>query len=374
MGTMLEVLSKKGPTAKRATTYVRARYKYGENAKDVEIALQRLLAQNPKPNDVPPANTTTTNNNNNNENPSGGSNNNDNTPAAATTAAAAAAATTTTTTTGAPENAAAGTLPPPDGGPPAGPLVVTTAHDRNWFDGNNVHSQINGPVLPKHWKIVNQWSGDELTCGCDNNSNHFKISEYECFMSCFPKDQLFWMVRRLNLNLSIAGKKVTTTGELLKWFGVLVLITRFEYGERASLWSPESSCRYLPPPLLGQTGMTRPRFDELTQHMEWSEQPEERPPGLSSETYRWMLVDDFVSRINSHRVQHFSPSHLICVDESISRWYGLGGSWINAGLPFYVAIDRKPEDGCEIQNSCCAKSGIMLRLKIVKSPVEEANK
>ena len=57
---------------------------------------------------------------------------------------------------------------------------------------------------------------------------------------------------------------------------------------------------------------------------------------------------------------------MICVDESISRWYGQGGGWINAGLPHYVAIDRKPKNGCEIQDSCCGVSGIMLRLKIVK--------
>ena len=32
----------------------------------------------------------------------------------------------------------------------------------------------------------------------------------------------------------------------------------------------------------------------------------------------------------------------------------------------YVAIERKPESGGEIQNSACGKSGVMLRLKIVK--------
>ena len=32
---------------------------------------------------------------------------------------------------------------------------------------------------------------------------------------------------------------------------------------------------------------------------------------------------------------------MICVDESISRWYGQGGDWIDFGLPHYVAIVRK---------------------------------
>ena len=54
------------------------------------------------------------------------------------------------------------------------------------------------------------------------------------------------------------------------------------------------------------------------------------------------------------------------------RWYGTGGSWINAGLPNYVAIDRKPENGCEVQNCACGATGVMLQLRLVKT-VEEAN-
>jgi len=98
-----------------------------------------------------------------------------------------------------------------------------------------------------------------------------------------------WMTQKHNENLLSADKKLTTVGELLKWFGVLLLITRFEYGDRASsLWSPESNCQFIPTPSLGRTGMSRPRFDELFQFMEWSEQPKERPDGTPSKQYCWM--------------------------------------------------------------------------------------
>jgi hypothetical protein len=80
-----------------------------------------------------------------------------------------------------------------------------------------------------------------------------------------------------------------------------------------------------------------------------------------------MLVDDFVSFINEEREKFFDPSSELCADESISRWYGLGGGWMNGGLPMYVDMDRKPESGCEIQNVCDGKSGIMLRMMLVKS-------
>ena len=62
------------------------------------------------------------------------------------------------------------------------------------------------------------------------------------------------------------------------------------------------------------------------------------------------------------------------MDESISRWYGQGGSWIDHGLPMYVAIDRKPENGCGIQNSACGRSGIMLRLQLVTTADDEAER
>jgi Transposase IS4 len=67
----------------------------------------------------------------------------------------------------------------------------------------------------------------------------------------------------------------------------------------------------------------------------------------------------------------FIPSEFICVDKSLSRWYGHGGKWINHGLPMYVANDRKPENGCKIQNSACATSGVMFRMKLVKTTEEE---
>ena len=60
-----------------------------------------------------------------------------------------------------------------------------------------------------------------------------------------------------------------------------------------------------------------------------------------------------------------TPSDLICVDQSMPRWYGVGGDWMDMGLSHYVARDLKPESGCEIQDAACGRSGIMLRLEIV---------
>jgi hypothetical protein len=80
-----------------------------------------------------------------------------------------------------------------------------------------------------------------------------------------------------------------------------------------------------------------------------------------------MLVNDFVNNFNDHRANYFNPSNLICVDKSMSRWYGQGGHGINHGLPQYVAIDHKPENaGCAIQNAAFGRSDVTLCLKLVK--------
>jgi hypothetical protein len=92
---------------------------------------------------------------------------------------------------------------------------------------------------------------------------------------------------------------------------------------------------------------------------------------MSSEQYCWLLVNGFVEKFNDYKKNYFIPSHTICVDESISRWNGQGGFWINIGLPMYMTIDHKPENGCEIQNAACGNIGVMLQLKLVKMAEEE---
>ena len=68
------------------------------------------------------------------------------------------------------------------------------------------------------------------------------------------------------------------------------------------------------------------------------------------EAHQWKLVEDFVNNFNEYHTQIFSPLDLICADESILWWYGQGDHWINLGLPRYVAIDKKLENGADIQN------------------------
>ena len=354
-GIVLDVISqRRNASSKRATTYVKASYRVGDTTKIAILPLQVLKDKDPRVQDEPAVN---------------------NAPAPLNNLLALLTEAEVNNLTA--DNNEEGQPPPP---PPPTPPSTENApasinHGRHWYEGIT-DVDMNGPVPYRSWKMICQYSGRAFTNGCDLQTHDVKgeLRPYDFFMACFPKEQLRLMVEETNASLRLAQKFPTTVGEILKWFGITILITRFEFADRASLWSADSGSRYIPAPNLGtRTGMPRERYNTIMQHLVWSKQPPHRDEGMSSETYRWMLVSDFVKNFNDHRKKYFSPSSIICVDESISRWYGLGGHWINMGLPMYVAFDRKPEDGCEIQNACCGKSGIMMQLCLVRTAAGEVD-
>ena len=88
---------------------------------------------------------------------------------------------------------------------------------------------------------------------------------------------------------------------------------------------------------------------------------------------RWTLTQDLEDGINYHRLAYVYSSKWIFVDEFISSWYGLSGNWIGIRLAHYVAIERKPEKGCEIQNSASGQIGSMFLIELL-APQEEPSR
>ena len=244
--------------------------------------------------------------------------------------------------------------------------TVATVHHVEWRRASSTEPSLNGNYTPRMWSVRNV-VGENLYPGGPNAATTTNgMSALDFFLLMFPPKQLVAMVDLTNIELAKLEANTTNISELLKFFGVLILMTSFEFTSRASLWSSVAPMKYKPAPHFGLTGMSKHRFNDLFRAIRWSKQPSERAENESTEQHRWKLVDDFVANFNEHRANFFVPSETICVDESMSRWYGQGGHWINHGLPQYVAIDRKPENGCEIQNAACGRSGVMLRLKLVK--------
>ena len=154
---------------------------------------------------------------------------------------------------------------------------------------------------------------------------------------------------------------------MIKWLGIIILSTRSEFVDRASMWSTVYQSNYRSAPAFGKTIMNRRHIDMLWSHVRWIHRPDVRGGGKSHEAHWWKLVEDFVPFFNEYHTQLFSPSDLICADESILWWYRQSGYWINLGFPMYVAMERKPDNGVDIHNASCRRSGIMMRISIVKS-------
>ena len=103
-----------------------------------------------------------------------------------------------------------------------------------------------------------------------------------------------------NNELAMARKNYTMAGEIVKFFGVMLLVTQFEFGSWASLWSNMSTYKYIPAPSFGLTGMPQKWFNDLWMCIRFSDQPCNRPSEMTSEQYCWRFVDDFVKNFNEH--------------------------------------------------------------------------
>ena len=248
------------------------------------------------------------------------------------------------------------------------PEAAAMVHDQEWFvDDPATKLPVNGNYHSCNWAVKTRM-GYILGQGGDHQNSYSRL---EYFLMLFPPEQLQLILQLTNNELAMARKNYTMAGEIVQFFGAMLLVTWFEFGSRASLWSNMTTNKYIPAPSFGLTGMPWKWFDDLWMCIRFCDQPHNRPSDMTSEQYHWRLVDDFINNFNEHRAQNFPPSFEICVDESMSRWYGQGSHWINNGLPTYVAIDRKPENGCEIQNAACGHSRVMIQLKIVKTAEEE---
>lgn len=241
-------------------------------------------------------------------------------------------------------------------------LESVSAHGYTW-SAQSATVDVGAPVPHQDWS-VRTLPGETIFPAADSVGAGVSRTPMDYFMAMFPTDQLMRMARLTSGQLHARGSLATTAGEILKLIGVIILATRYELGFRADLRSSEARNKYLSAPAFGQrTRMSRARCDALWSCLTFSEQP--GTDDNTSEENRWGRINDFISSFNSHRESRVTPSELISVDESMCKWYGLAGDWIAREIPMYVAIDRKPENGCEIQNAACGHSGILLRLNVV---------
>jgi Transposase IS4 len=190
---------------------------------------------------------------------------------------------------------------------------------------------------------------DTILEGGDSGSAIPPRRPYDNFMAVLPPYQLVRIVELTNNKLAANKMPQLTTGELLKFLGVLILGTRYEFGHRADLWRTDAGSCILQAPAFGtKTGMSRNRFDDIWSSLTFSRQAERGDDEVSA-AHRWRLVSDFVESVNSHRAAYFSPFYLVCDDESMSRWYGQGGHWIEMDYRNTSPLIASPRTGARFR-------------------------
>ena len=194
------------------------------------------------------------------------------------------------------------------------PEVAAMVHDQEWFvDDPAMKLPVNGDYHFHNWAIQTRM-GHMLGQGGDHQNSYSRL---EYILRLFPPEQLQLILQLTNneLAMAMARKNYTTAGEIVKFFGVMLLVTRFEFGSWASLWSNTSTNNYIPAPSFGLTGMPQKSFNDLWMCIRFSDQPHNHPSEMTSEQYLWRLVDDFIKNFNEHRAQNFFPSDEICVNK-----------------------------------------------------------
>ncbi len=86
--------------------------------------------------------------------------------------------------------------------------------------------------------------GDVLVSGA-NTAAISDMTPLDFFLM-FPPKQLIDMVELTNAELTKLELNKTNYSEMLKFFGVILLMTKFEFTSRASLWSTVAPSKYRP--------------------------------------------------------------------------------------------------------------------------------
>jgi hypothetical protein len=151
------------------------------------------------------------------------------------------------------------------------PVPVTVVHGTEWYSDRGIAMNYlsNRDCAPEPWQLKDA-VGKCHYAGSDQSG---QLSQLDYFLLEFPPKQLLTMLQLTNEPLLLNRKKAMTMGELLAFFGVMILATRHEFTSRASLWSTVSASKYMTAAAFGKTGMARTRFDSIWSNLEWSRQP-----------------------------------------------------------------------------------------------------
>lgn len=136
--------------------------------------------------------------------------------------------------------------------PPSSELL--SPHGAQWVC-EQVREPIGGNNDSSLWYFTTD-DGRELWSDGDEEER----SPLKFFLDLFPPTNLDKIVYIKNKSLSKYDQQLLSHQELLKFFGILFLCKRCEFGKRKELWMEQSQCDFLPAYQFGRTGISKNRF------------------------------------------------------------------------------------------------------------------
>lgn len=141
--------------------------------------------------------------------------------------------------------------------------------------------------------------------------------------------------------------------ELVLWLAYLFAMTFFRVSHRDDYWATEGD--FLTPAInLGRFGMSRDRFRQIHSCIRFVQHPVEDD--------QLGLIRPLINAFNENMQVTFSPSYLVCMDESMSKWTS------RYSIPCWMYLPRKPTPmGHEYHDIACGQTKIIIALELVES-------
>lgn len=129
------------------------------------------------------------------------------------------------------------------------------------------------------------------------------------FIKMLPINHLVIKITLFNAQLVLKNEQLTNCSEIIKFFGVIVPISRHQFGPHYDLLASVSNFNCIAAPNFGAV-MGRNRFEILQVYTRFGDNWNTEEDGPSN---RWGSFDDFVIAINWNSAMYTVPSELIWI-------------------------------------------------------------
>ena len=120
-------------------------------------------------------------------------------------------------------------------------------HETEWTTDADFDMDTNGSRLTIPWVIKDGFRNHHSEGGDAGG----QLSRLDYFLMMFPPDALCHIITLTNTQLSKRNLDEINVAKFLRWFGVVLLISRCEFSTRRELWAARTHSRFLPPVELG---------------------------------------------------------------------------------------------------------------------------